>query len=281
MKKLLFFFLILALFVQDLSAENPWEHMLWRVRADGSIGWVPGTNDYLKGFNESERRIASSWSAAAGIDFSFNPVSDYGRMYRGLYQGLGTSIAGFTPGGLLGTPVGIYVYQGAPVLSFGKGWSIDYEWQFGAACGWRVAGNDVYFNNAVSTSVTAHMAVGFKIAYSVSPRWQLSAGIRGTHYSNGNTHWPNRGVNTVGASVGVSYLLSGRTSAAEAESTLPTVADDCRWMFDIVAYGAWRKRGLVLNDNPVLVPGKFMIAGLQFAPLRRFSHWFAAGPALD
>ena len=64
-------------------------------------------------------------------------------------------------------------------------------------------------------------------------------------------------------------------------SELAAEADRPSWFYDIVAFGAWRKRAVDINDTPELCPGKFAVAGLQFAPMRRFNRWFAAGAALD
>ena len=49
------------------------------------------------------------------------------------------------------------------------------------------------------------MGLGVKLHYALSQRWTLSLGVDGVHYSNGNTSWPNAGVNSIGATIGVAY----------------------------------------------------------------------------
>ena len=45
-----------------------------------------------------------------------------------------------------------------------------------------------------------------------APRWSLTAGVGLTHFSNGNTRYPNGGVNLIGGRVGVMRTF-GRDAA--------------------------------------------------------------------
>ena len=257
----------------------------WRVGADIAAGWVPGTNGFVRGENPLDKRIGSALSADLRADFSFDPSTRQGMLYRGLYQGVGVGVNSFFAGDLLGTPLSAYVYQGAPIVSFNSRLWLGYEWQFGAAMGWKHDGDDVFNNNApVSTAVTAHMGLGVKLHYQLADRWQVSLGVGARHYSNGNTSWPNAGVNAVVASVGLSYTISPVKSSAHSpvDAALAAEADRHRWFYDIMVYGAWRKRVVrVGNYDPQICPGKFGVVGLQFSPMYRLNRWVSAGPALD
>ena len=204
-------------------------------------------------------------------------------LYHGLYQGLGVGVNSFFASSLLGTPVSAYVYQGAPIVRFNDRLTLGYEWQFGAAFGWQhydeLTAAD---NGAVSTSVTAHMGVSLKLYYKLSERWQLSVGAVGRHFSNGNTSWPNAGVNTLGGSIGVAYVFGNRGESTElASRELIADADRGRWFYDIMAYGAWRKHTVVVGGEAELCPGRFGVVGLQFAPMRTLNRFVAVGAALD
>lgn len=256
---------------------------IWRIGVEVQPSFVPGTNGYLKGENYLSKRIDAAFSGALRIDFSFNPTSREAASYRGLYQGLGIDARSFFADRLLGTPVSVYVYQGAPFLRFSRRLWLGYEWQFGAAFGWNhYSHGDNEENVAVSTAVTAHMAAGVKLHYLLSTRWELTLGAVASHFSNGNTSWPNRGVNTLGVAVGVSYAFNHFPAAgASATYNVGPEPELCGWFYDITVYGAWRKRSLVINDEAQLCPGRFAVAGIQVAPMRRFNRWFAAGAALD
>ena len=259
--------------------------LLWRIGVEAAGGYVPGTNGFLRGDNASGKRIDGSFGGALRADFSFGGDTREGMLYRGLYQGVGIGANAFFSGSELGAPISAFVYQGAPICRFSRRLWLGYEWKFGAAFGWKRYDEDAeYVNPCVSTRVTAMMGIAFKLHYALAESWVLSAGIEGAHYSNGNTSWPNSGVNAVGVTLGVAYAFgSSRDEAADAPSWLAEEADRGEWMYDIVAFGAWRKRIVEVGDpaERELSPGKFAVAGLQFAPLRRINRWVAVGPALD
>lgn len=256
----------------------------WEIGATINPAWVPGTNRFLKGTNPQGERIDASFGADLRAGFRFNPATREGRLYPGLYQGIGIGMNSYFANSLLGTPVSVYVYQGAPIMHFTDRLSLDYEWQFGAAFGWKHYDSETADNNAVvSTSVTAHMGIGFKLRYSITPRLQMSLGVAAKHFSNGNTSWPNAGVNTVGATIGMAWLFGPDSSSPEQKNDSDIKPDLPRWCYDIMVFGAWRKRAVVVGipPEPELCPGRFGVLGLQFAPLCRLNRWVAVGPALD
>ncbi len=257
--------------------------MEWRVGAELSPGCVPGTNSYLKGNNPSGMHINSSLSGAVRADFSYNRHSREGMLYRGAYQGLGIGVNSFFANDLLGTPVSAYVYQGAPIVHFNKRLWLGYEWQFGAAMGWKHQTEErLDDHGVVSTRVTAHMGIGLKMHYELSERWRMSVGLGATHYSNGNTSWPNSGVNSFNATIGVAYVIAPQSKPETISPELEKIADEGRWTYDLTAYGAWRKRALFVGDvYATLCPGKFGVAGIEFSPMRVLNRWVSVGPSLD
>lgn len=277
----------------------------WRIGAEISPAFVPGTSSYLKGDNPAGKPIDASMSVAVRAGFSFSPATHEGMLYRGTYQGIGVSLGSYADDGVLGTPVSAFVYQGAPIARFSNRLWLGYEWQFGAAFGWRHSNEESVYNNAVvSTAVTAHMGLGVKLHYRLSDKWQMSVGIGANHYSNGNTSWPNAGVNTIGATIGIARVIkpdnddfvagaasgngksasgNGKSVSGNEYSELKKEADRHCWLYDIMVFGAWRKRIVNVGD-PVeseLIPGRFGILGMQLSPMYRLNRRFAVGPALD
>lgn len=256
----------------------------WHIGIEASPAWVPGTNGFLDGINPKDKRIDANLSADLRADFSFNPATRQGILYPGLYQGIGIGVNSFFSPSLLGTPISAYVYQGAPICHLTSRIWLGYEWQFGAAFGWRHYNEETAETNAaVSTSVTAHMGIGFKFHYDISDRWQLSLGVSANHFSNGNTSWPNAGVNTIGATVGVAYVFNPLPRNQADRKELKAEADRHGWFFDLAAFCAWRKRVVFIGTPPEaqLCPGRFGILGLQFAPMFKLNRWVAIGPSLD
>lgn len=256
----------------------------WRLGFEALGGTVLHTKPYLDGENPFGKSINGVFGGTLRADFDFNPNSRWGKLYEGVYQGIGLDMHSFSDCGLLGTPVSVYVYQGAPFLRLcGNRLSLGYEWNFGAAFGWKHDDEVVNMGNSVvSTSVTAHMSLGLKLRYGLSERFMLSVGGEFTHFSNGNTSWPNGGVNTVTASLGVAYIMNAdRSESRHVYGDGFSDADRPSWFYDIVAFGAWRKRAVYIDGMPELCPGKFAVAGVQVAPMRSFNRWFAAGVAID
>ncbi|MCM1451894.1 MAG: acyloxyacyl hydrolase [Clostridium sp.] len=254
----------------------------WSVGAEGNPALIPGTCGFIKGDNPESKIIKSGFSGYLRADFSFAPTTKQGMLYHGLYQGVGVGVNTFFSNSLLGTPVSAFVYQGAPIAHLSSRLWLGYEWRFGAAFGWKRHDAEADDNNAaISTSATALLGIGLKLHYDISDRWRLSLGVNGTHYSNGNTSWPNAGLNAIGATIGIAYALNPQPLREETPSWLEEEADRGGWICDIVVYGAWRKRATRAPDFPQMCPGKFGVAGLQFSPLRRLNRWVAVGPSLD
>ena len=51
--------------------------------------------------------------------------------------------------------------------------------------------------------------------------------------------------------------------------------------YDLVIYGATRKRGLIGDDVSSLIPGSFGVAGINFAPMYNFNNYFRTGLSAD
>ncbi|MDE6479287.1 MAG: acyloxyacyl hydrolase [Muribaculaceae bacterium] len=255
----------------------------WRAGVEMSSGWVPGTSSFMRGENPSGSCINSTLSGDARVGFSYDQASLPGMLYKGLYQGLGIGVNSYFHEKTLGTPVSVYVFQGAPFAKIGRCLWLGYEWEFGAAFGWKHYNEQSTENTApVSTSVTAHMGIAAKFHYHVSDRWKLSAGVNLRHYSNGNTSFPNRGVNSVGAVVGVEYNFNlEHNDCPNPSNKMIDEADKGKWVFDVMAFGACRKRVLVIDNSPAILPGKFGVFGMQFSPLRQLNRYVAVGPAID
>lgn len=266
------------------SILSEWENIGWRFGAAMGFDYVIPTNDFLKGNYPDGAPVDFSYAAHIHGDFRFNPKSKIGRLYPGLYQGFGVDLRSFNRLNLTGRPVSLYVYQGMPFARFATRWTLGYEWQFGAAIGWK----NYYdketnpYNTAISTPVTAHMNVGLKLSYRIAPEWQFNCGMNVTHFSNGNTSQPNQGINMAGVSVGVSYVHDEKKPERQAQKLETEGFADNRLYFDMLFYAGWRKKRIVnkgAKDN--MYSGNFAVNGLRVAPMYRLNRFLACGGLLD
>ena len=217
--------------------------------------------------------------------FSFAPGSRGYRFFPGLYQGAGISASAFGQHKRLGVPAGIYALQGAPVWNISSRLSLDYEWNFGVSTGWHKCDGETAKSNLIVGSMTnACINLGALLTYRISDRLRLRGGLEFTHYSNGNTSYPNPGVNIVGARLGLVWDVSSRQ---EKRPGKPHEQDTALFRrrhlisYDLTAYGAWRKRAYRGGETPVLLNGHFAVAGLRFAPMAEICRFFRAGLSAD
>lgn len=220
--------------------------------------------------------------------FSFtNPAIPH--YLQGGYQGVALGVlnlgsgetAGFSKAERnIGYPVLAYIFQGGPFWKNQKGLSLNYEWNFGAAIGWKpYSESNKYFNLAVGSQVNAYLNLNLYLSYSVSPRIDVFGGAAVSHFSNGNTSFPNPGVNSFGVRVGVKWTLN------PPEKGYPEVLRDSvqkkKLDYEISLWGSSRKRVYKGGENPVLRPRHFWCAGVSFAPMVNLNSWWRVGGSVD
>ena len=254
----------------------------WELGLEAAGGFVVQSSPYLRGENEADKKVKGNLSATFRFGFSDDGLTRNGYSYKGVYQGIGVGVNSFFSNSLLGIPVLLHVFQGAPFVCLNDRLTIGYEWKFGAALGWKYPSKDSEpTNEVVSTPVTAHLGVGLKFKYRVDERMDLSFGLEANHFSNGNTSLPNNGINTLQLVVGATWKLNSVNDGKNQNVISP--AFQSRWFYDVIGYGAWRRRVVDVGEPkvPQLCPGKFGVAGIQFSPMRWFHRWVAVGPSID
>lgn len=252
-----------------------------RIGLDVRPGYVVPTNSFLEGDNLQQKIIEQSLSLHLKYAFQFGKDSRLGRMYPNAYQGIGVSYNTFYCPVELGNPVTVYAFQGASIVRLSSRLSFDYEWNFGASFGWKKY-DEQYNpqNEVIGSKINAYINLGLLLNWQFHPQWKLAAGVDLTHFSNGNTHYPNGGLNIIGGRVGIVRTF-GDTDDASGAMAPERLFIKPHVSYDLVIYGATRKRGFVKDNVPSLVPGSFGIVGLNFAPMYNFNNYFRAGLSVD
>lgn len=243
--------------------------------------WVPPTNSYLRREYPEDPNISSTVSPHLRYSFKFSPDTKEGAFYPHAYQGIGLSYTQFFEDTNLGHPVTLYLFQGSRIASLSQRLSLDYEWNFGASAGWKKSHPlDPYPLKPVGSNVNVYINLSFLLSYKIDRRWTFTAGVEGTHYSNGNTHLPNSGINTLGGRIGMAYRFGDDKSEMRPEIK----PDFKRGMgYDLTVYGATRQR--IFYEYPdsegEYIPGSFGVVGLNFAPMYAFNRYLRAGISAD
>ena len=237
-------------------------------------------------------------SAHARVGFRFSPETKMGALNPYAIQGIGVAVNTFFNGKEVGTPIAFYVFQSARIAALTdfqsariaaltERVSLDYEWNFGLSGGWKPYDRQTNpANTTVGSPWNAYINLGLYLNWDLNPGLTLQTGAVFSHFSNGNTRYPNSGVNAAGLSVGLLWDLQHAQDPAAVRRAreLADRSEPFRrhLTWDLVLYGAVRKKGIMINDeDALLVPGSFGIAGLNINPLYHLNRHFAAGLSLD
>nr|WP_129595601.1 acyloxyacyl hydrolase [Seramator thermalis] len=246
-------------------------------------GYLFPTHEFFKGSNQAGERINATLSGHLKYGFKFSNNTYLGKEYPHAIQGIGIAYNTFFNSSELGNPINVYLFQTSRIASITPHLSFDYEWNFGAAFGWKQYDEEKNpLNMVVGSKTNAYINLGFLLNWQITSNTNLRGGVGVTHYSNGNTSYPNSGVNTIGASIGVAHFFGNNTEKRSSNFPSQNHALHSCITYDLIVYGATRKKGVFPEDqSPMLVPGSFAIAGLNLNSLYHFSKYFRAGISLD
>lgn len=246
-------------------------------------GYIFPTHKFFKGDNNTRQKINSTLSGHLKYGLKFSPNTNLGMIYPHAIQGIGIGYNTFFNSSELGNPLDIYIFQTSRIASITQNLSFDYEWDFGTSIGWKKYDEEKNpLNMVVGSNANAYINLGFLLNWRISSNTNLRGGVSVKHYSNGNTSYPNSGVNAIGASVGLTHFLGNNEISTQLYPTTRNHLFNSYINYDLIVYGSTRKKGIFPeNSNPMLVPGSFAVAGLNFNPLYNFSKYFRAGVSLD
>ena len=239
------------------------------------------THGFYRGHNDFNEAIPAAGAIHLKYGFRLNPKTRLGTLYPTAYQGIGAGVQSFFHHKITGTPVLLYIFQGGQIADLGNKISIGYEWNLGASYGWKI-------NNVISSRWTIYINVGIPVIWHISPRWEIYFGPEFTHFSNGDTSFPNGGANTVGCRLGITAKINEQEKRRSPGKTL-VAKDDylCllkvkeRISYDLTLFGAWRADRDIEGNKLVITNKAFLTAGITFNPLYRFNRYFSIGPAID
>ena len=267
----------------DTVAPYVPHHFIHRLGIEARPQYVFPTNPFLQGENERWKPIQSSFAAHLKYSFKFRPNTCADRIYGGAYQGFGLAVTTFGDRKQLGDPVTFYVFQGARIARFNPRLSLNYEWNFGLSAGWKPYDNDYNsYNGAVGSRVNAYLNAGIYLNWSLSRYFDFIIGGDFTHFSNGNTKFPNAGLNSIGMKLGLVYSF-GRVDNPLSRPRARLLAEPFprHLSYDLVLFGSWRRKGVAVGDKQYAAPDAYGVAGFNFATMYNFGYKFRAGLSVD
>lgn len=289
MKKYITVILLLCLVAAKLNAERQdsvQRKIIHVIGIDFKPAYTFPTKSFFRGDNLAQSPIRTNLSGHIKYGFKFGPDSYMGKMYPNTIQGIGIGYNTFNNTKEVGNPLAVYVFQTSRIASITKNLSFDYEWNFGASFGWKKYDAEKNpFNTIVGSKANAYINLGFLFNWQMTNEIALRAGIGLSHYSNGNTRYPNFGVNTLDGRIGVIWCPQDETKS-ELKNNRPAVTPRYGFKpyisYDLIIYGATKKKGITWQDGTgMVIPGNFAVTGLNFNPMYNFNKYFRAGLSLD
>ncbi|MBD0400160.1 acyloxyacyl hydrolase [Flammeovirga sp. EKP202] len=158
----------------------------------------------VDGLEEVERNYFSALELRVGWKGygrkKWHKLFGYPNYGFGLYQ------ATFFPeANILGSPSAMYGFFNAPFRRYKK-WSLMYD--LGVGLAYDFFGYDPKDNpdqTAIGSEFNVYFTVSVEGEFKISPRIDGTVGLLFTHFSNGRTRTPNKGVNLYGLNAGIKY----------------------------------------------------------------------------
>ncbi|MCL2028551.1 MAG: acyloxyacyl hydrolase [Bacteroidales bacterium] len=248
------------------------------VEAYGAFGTVFGTNEFVTDVGRYEAfslRFARSANGSSRKDFTYN-MPFYG---IGFYKPSFENNPGF------GNPFSFYMFRGSTLSQFTDNLGLVLEMNLGLAMNWTPY--DLFDNPnniAIGSHNTVQIGLRLYLEYVFFRYFQMKFGFDVTHFSNGNTHMPNRGVNMGALSFSLAYnfnpvnkgYLLRNTSYEDPviprhlEHDVEFLFSNRQTMFDTTG-----------NNLPSpFVDADFKVLGLLYNPMIVTGHKFKWGPSI-
>lgn len=234
-------------------------------------------HSFYRGENAAGRPITTTSSVHLQYSFYFPASSASGTLFPTSYQGIGLGYNTFFNHQIMGSPVLLYVFQGARIAQLGENLSLDYEWNFGVSAFWK-------HNPVTGTDCNVYANGGLLLSWYPITDWKFSFGLDYTHFSNGDTKFPNFGVNTYGLHLAASRTFGDgivQTPDRPYRNRLAHKPFLKRTTLDLILCGAWVKDCVKYQGISYEVDGRFGVLALHLNPLYKVTHYFSVGPSID
>ena len=259
------------------------QRFVHRIGIDLRPEYIIPANNFLKGENEKMQPIRNSFSTHLKYSFQSHSNSYIDRIFGGSYQGIGLAYYTFGEKKCMGDPLSLYLFQGARLARLNNRLAFNYEWNLGISSGWVPHDFETnHYNTIIGSKLNAYINANFYLNWMLSHKLDLITGVSLTHFSNGNTGFPNGGLNSVGLKTGLVYNFNRKSHNFSEASFLTPISEFPRHIsYDLVLFGSWRRKGVKYGDERILSPHSYNVLGFNFAPMYNVGYKFRAGVSLD
>lgn len=199
----IFVFLAAQDFVSAQNKENKLRNV--GIGISGGYGVVAHSNNFVKGINADNKKIEYMAPMSLKITKEIDGSEPWQYYYNGLYYGVGLFHGIFNYSENLGNPFAIYGILGFRFLN--AGWfSLKAEMAVGFSGIWDAYDEKDRYNIAIGTPIESYIHAGLEAGVSFSKHFQGNIGASFIHFSNGNMRQPNKGINALCPTIGLTYF---------------------------------------------------------------------------
>lgn len=242
-------------------------------------------NNFMKGNNLKGTPISNQSLYAIKYGFQARRGTSQDILYGSPYQGVGLFLSTYYHKQDLGTPWGIYLFQGARIAGISPRLSFNYEWKFGLSGGWKhYRYPENMINDVIGSKLNAYINAAFYFNYIVNKNIGLNLGLSATHYSNGNTRTPNNGINIISGIMGVKYYFNREYDRYFSTRHILRPSFKRAMSYEFSSYLSWKDAILDTSNYPLDKPylnKKLLVAGVSFSPMYVLSRKIRIGGSLD
>ncbi len=241
-------------------------------------GYVFQTNDFVK-----EENIPHYSSLALKYELTSRGDSWQDIAYGMPYFGIGAYTATFYQKDL-GIPISIFLVQGARIAKITPRILFQYEFNLGFSTNWKAYDRFDNPNNiAVGSSDNIHVAGSLYFKFLVSKHWDLNLGASITHFSNGATRMPNKGLNLGTPYIELSYKFNEpEEKNVDIDLTPPKIEKRIDHNFSLILSSRQIYHSLVETGlTSQYINYDFRVWGFSYAPMYVSSYKYKWGLSLD
>ena len=231
----------------------------WAVRFDYQTGSVPKTLGSARDFYHAYR-----------VEFvrQTDGSQDWHHAYHFPAYGLGVHVGDFGTGSTeRGVPVSIYGFLQVPLLRFTKTTDVITNVGFGVTLGWNAPGRrEDPFATRPTSFATSYLDLGFYLRQRVTRRVDLIGGYSMSHFSNGGTRSPNKGLTIKDPRIVLQYSLGDRAKRPPRSR----LSFEPHWVTRVDGGVGLKGVGVLYNGKRLTPRGRLGVGILKGSVWRRF-----------
>ena len=236
-------------------------------------GSILPTNPFVKGENSLGEPMENYRFFSLKALWQNPGYTDWQKVYKGPYYGLGLSLGDFYNPEEVGYPVSYYGALGIPVFRY-QFMSAFTEFQFGMTSNWEKYDSvENPYNIVIGGGLTVHLDIAMKLYFHLWNRIDLGAGMSFIHFSNGGFERPNRGFNIYSPFAELRYRFNDKPAYKLIEP--PGRLERSNDVYIMLGYGDHQLVEYELDTN------YFAIGGLSVICFDQISNAVRIGAGID